>query len=797
MKWSGAPAVPKVLALALAASSCGDGRGRAEPDWVHVAVRLPGGSAPDAFHVTIARQGGEVSTLVCPEPLVPSSTERCAAEGFELSSPRSGTEVTLRSRGYGFVTSSLAPGRDVTIDLTPVSPADQTPDYATGFGGDGCIDDLLALALPLSTDLGESSSVKFYVADLLLAPRVYFQNTKLHPLHFDFASRILGVPESATEFARKTYSGEDRTAMAGTLTYYPGVSGVEASGGTVVDAPWTLNFFSSDDVTPEQVRVAHRLVEERISCLDWSGRERRLVYLPAGDLQERQAAEDAEGFGRQAILSTRHSDFYAGISLQALNPGVAFGTLKRMTPEELAATPVSYRDLLLLTRLPNQLPVVAGTITEEFQTPLAHVNVAARTRGTPNLAYPGASEDASIAPLIDELVRLEVGAGDFSIRAATLAEAEEFWRARLPARFVPAFDSSFTGVPSWDELVFSDSIRVGAKAANLAELSRALGENAPAEGLAVPFHYYEAHLDRSRSTGELCDAAATDCSMSGRDPDACQYARELCLPPDVEAETLTDHVARLLADESFEQDTVKREAALGQLRYLVENSPLDPDFASLLDSRVAEVFQTARVRLRSSTNSEDLANFSGAGLYESYGARADGGDEAPSRVIPKVFSAVWSFRAFEERSFWNIDHRAVRMGTVINEAFTEELANGVLVTANIADPSIYGMYVNVQKGEQSVTNPTNGALPETFSIIDGPEGLEVVRQRFSTLSPEQPVLGDEEIAALYGAAAKARAHFEPLYDLGPGQLILEMEFKLTPAREIVFKQARPYTVAAD
>jgi pyruvate,water dikinase len=137
------------------------------------------------------------------------------------------------------------------------------------------------------------------------------------------------------------------------------------------------------------------------------------------------------------------------------------------------------------------------------------------------------------------------------------------------------------------------------------------------------------------------------------------------------------------------------------------------------------------------------------------------------------------------------------MGCVINEAFPAELANGVIITANIADPGVYGMYVNVQKGEQSVTNPTNGALPESFSIVEGPGGVQAVRHRYSTLSPGTPLLSDAELEELYRASARARAHFEPLYDLGAGQLVLDMEFKLTPEHEIVIKQARPYTVASN
>jgi len=155
-----------------------------------------------------------------------------------------------------------------------------------------------------------------------------------------------------------------------------------------------------------------------------------------------------------------------------------------------------------------------------------------------------------------------------------------------------------------------------------------------------------------------------------------------------------------------------------------------------------------------------------------------------------VFSSVWSFRAFEERSFWNIDQAAVRMGCAINEAFVDELANGVLITQNIADATTYGMYVNVQQGEASVTNPEHGELPEIFSIL-ADTGYRVVRSRYSSLSPDAPILTDAEIKSLYDAGVLAQTHFSELYGKS---VVLDIEFKLTPDHRIVFKQARPYTV---
>lgn len=299
-------------------------------------------------------------------------------------------------------------------------------------------------------------------------------------------------------------------------------------------------------------------------------------------------------------------------------------------------------------------------------------------------------------------------------------------------------------------------------------------------------------MDASHSSAALCDAAERDCLATGRDAAACEAARAGCLTGDA-TERFTNFSARWLDEPSFNENTVLRDAVLATLRYFIEHTPVDSEFGSLLDRRVSEVFGDARVKIRSSTNSEDLPNFSGAGLYNSHAANGDD-KPAPSKVITRVFASVWNFRAFEERSYWNIDHRAIRMGCAINQAFTAELANGVLLTENVADPAIYGMYVNVQQGEESVVNPTDGTLPEIFTIL-GDADYAVARQRFSSLSPTEPLLSDDDVASLYQAADKARQHFAPLYGRSVGQLILDIEFKLTPEGTIVLKQARPYNPA--
>jgi phosphoenolpyruvate synthase/pyruvate phosphate dikinase len=225
--------------------------------------------------------------------------------------------------------------------------------------------------------------------------------------------------------------------------------------------------------------------------------------------------------------------------------------------------------------------------------------------------------------------------------------------------------------------------------------------------------------------------------------------------------------------------------------YLISHGAVDPAFGAALDLRVAESFGQAKVRLRSSTNAEDLPGFSGAGLYESLSAYGSGTARASAR-IREVWASVWTFRAFEERQFWNIDHRAMRMGIAVNLAVDDEVANGVLITQNLANPGAPGMYVNVQAGEVEVTNPENGAIPEVFSIIPAPpqQGFQIVRQRFSSLSPGRALLDDGEVARLAMAASQVEQHFASQY---PDRPPLDLEFKFHGSeRRLLMKQARPY-----
>jgi pyruvate,water dikinase len=759
-----------------------------------IEIRAPD-SAPSRYRAIVDLGGPELLRLTCPQAKAVGPV-RCTTQGLSLERVLPGAVLTIKAPGYSFVTHSISDeeqraGR-LALNLASLPPFEAKDAYRTGIGpgeGEAAFRDL---AVTMPTELGPALSVKFYIAGLPDEPKVYFQNTRLYPLHYDFVRLGLGLPLSRVQFEQQTYHGESRKAMAGTLVYYPSLRFPSDAQGADLEQPVGLEFFPSDDLSANQALIAHRLLEERLHWLALEGPDHRLVYMPAGSLQEKALAAARDRFAQAEALAADRVAVYAGVTQQILNPGIAYGTLRLFTPDELARAAVSFRDIAVLTRLPNDLPLVGGTITEELQTPLAHVNLAARARGTPNVALRTASTDARIAPFLNELVRFEVKADGFSLERTTLDEARAFWQSQTREPLVPKSDDSLQGMKSFGEMTFADSLRFGAKAANLSELKKALGDLAPI-GFGVSFAAYQQYMSSQVITDASCNEARVDCEREGRAVDVCDRAQAHCAAAAAAGASYDGYIERLLRDDGFLSDTPLREACLDGLVYLVGHGSVDAAFAAELDARVTEFFGQGKVRLRSSTNAEDLPGFSGAGLYESLSAYGSGPQRASARVR-EVWASVWTFRAFEERQFWNIDHPAMRMAIAVNLAVDDEIANGVLITQNLANPAAPGFYVNVQAGEVEVTNPENGAIPEVFSIIAAPQqGFQVVRQRFSSLSLDRPLLDDAEVARLATAASQVEQHFAPFYPEGPA---LDLEFKFHgPERRMLIKQARPYSAA--
>lgn len=673
-----------------------------------------------------------------------------------------------------------------------------------------------ALASNDPTDLGPAYTVKALVLDATTSkPQIWFI-PKRYSLHWEFA-RDLDRKRFATRdaFDAQVYHDPAHPHAALTLTWYKGLTVASENLPPEAIHPITLTFFPSDNVRDDLVHAAYQRVLAAMPMVPRQGRQDRLAYVPATALLQSMVDLAPAKWAKAGVAWLRLTELYAGVELQAMNPGVAYGTLRAVPAGKLAQAAVSYRDILVLDRLPLDLPPVAGTITEELQTPLAHVNVAAKTRKTPNLALLGALTDARVQPLLGRPVRFEVYKGGFSLKEVPAAEVDAWWKQKLSGpTWHPQADLTVQGVHDMasENLGFAASKAFGFKAANYAELhllwKQYAGEVAKWQtlpdgqatfttgSLAVPFAEYEHHLLAAQVTETTCEAAKVAChGEDDQTADGCDRAAQVC--KEVVAgkpANLKAYIAAVLDRPDFAADSALRASLLHGFRHVIETTPVEAKFGKELDAAIYLRFFSDGVRLRSSTNAEDVPGFTGAGLYDSFTAYASGPKRASLR-IRKTWASVWSWRAFEERSLWKIAHLDVRMAVQINQAYPAEIANGVLVTKNLADVGAWGYYVNVQKGEASVTNPEGGITPEVLVLHwhGDPVQVDASTLQWSSLSPGEPLLHPKDLDRLVRAMFWAHPHFAALYGKTTDQMHFEVEFKIhDEARNLYVKQIRPF-----
>ena len=465
--------------------------------------------------------------------------------------------------------------------------------------------------------------------------------------------------------------------------------------------------------------------------------------------------------GRVPIMATETP--YVGVREQPMHAAVAFGELRFVPATELERTPLGPRVVLVTDRVPNDIGFVGGLITGELQTPLSHVNVLSQNRGTPNLALVGAQGDPRIAPFLGQLVRFEVTERGFSIRAATPDEAAAHHAARGEGGqpLIPSRDLSLRGVVDLGRRGLADLPAIGGKAAQFAELYRVPftprgRAQIPNSAFAIPLAHYDDHA-RASGAHALLESA--------------------------------------LADPRFQSDAPFRTERLAAIREAILIHPLDAALLAQVHHEVVERFgDDARVRFRSSSNTEDLGGFNGAGLYTSRGARA-AREGSIADAIRTVWASLWSERAHDERAYFRVDPRAVGMGILVHAAFESEEGSAIVVSRSVHDPLRADIYtVNTQRGEARVANPAPGVLSEQLDYRWHRRPRVIVRAR-STFSPERSLLSERELETLARATRAIHDHFRRLFDPEESDryFAVEVEAKFADdSRELFIKQARIY-----
>ena len=664
----------------------------------------------------------------------------------------------------------------------------------------------------------QGPSLKFLIDNRTATPVVYFQNAQYleagkTPMsaryHYYFGEEVLpGFAETLESFNDRTYSTNDKRYVAGTVQTYR----IDPNGAPL----YGFQFYPEDVASEKTILESMQALKKAFQI---SGA--KLAFVATGPQQT--TATIKSGLAALRMENTSVDKILGSLKYLPLNPGEAWGYLRIFPSNSDELTPL---DIAVLDDLPLDLAVCAGVITRAYQDASSHVNLKSKERGTPDMVLRDASPThAKLAPFANKPVHLIVKPDGFVIEATTEAMVKQKFEERtnkpwMPVDYVPASQPfAFSQMcPS----AAADCIKAqkifGSKAANLALLQ------------------HKQVLGRATDAGTPSQRAGYDLAPAGAGLPVQFYFDFVAYAPNTTLRTKLS--ALIAAEKAGTLSPAQRRTMADDVRAEFMRSQVPPAILSAVRTKLTQTLPGAdRIKIRSSANAEDLANFDGAGLHDSFSARlsntdnADGscvvnveqdGVETKLEVQPKTlncalkgtWASLWNKRAIEERSFARLDHATVGMGIAIVERYDDDaeiVANSVIVTRVIGNEGLYGYSFSTQVGNNLVTNPMPGTYSENViaGFVEATRPPTFTVTRFATPAKDAPpmttrVLDDGRMSAMLEytkviEAAYCRA--KPGYYANSCDMVtldpekptaLDLEVKVMANGRYIFKQVREF-----
>jgi hypothetical protein len=547
-----------------------------------------------------------------------------------------------------------------------------------------------------------------------------------------------------------------------------------------------IQLMSQDPLEPEFIKAAFTVLSANMPSVPET-----LFYLPVAE-QMNFVLKEAARFAALGIKLASRNSTEARI---CYNAGWGVGHVRVVKEGELdgllADGAIGSSDILVMDEVPRELPIVAGIVVSRTSSPSSHPALLAGMLSIPFIYEEKATSQESWLKLArsGEAVFVQatgdaVGTCQVLVRsgsALTPSEAASLAALKKPLPLtLNDYDRSVTEPILLDKLGRADADKVGAKAANVAELRRIIPDHTVTEGLALPVALFAEALRLGQTADGQSLRSALDQEL--------QTLLTPGTPPQASAQ------------------------GLARMRTLIEGAKIPAALQRRILDAIGQVFpKGTRIKFRSSSNIEDHPEFNGAGLYESKGACVGDDDRAEKtglcqdkkdpvmKSALKVWASLYSLKAWSARRYYGVNEEFAGMGILVQRSYKGELANGVAISS-------YPAYNNSGDGPQSmevqstafpgedleVANPPAGKIPETTRIT--PTELEL--QIPSTEVARGRMLMDESLyRQLYEQMNIVHEHYrKALNPKDPAHFKLDMEWKLVNDQgtlKIIIKQVRP------
>lgn len=505
---------------------------------------------------------------------------------------------------------------------------------------------------------------------------------------------------------------------------------------------WTFEFWEGDLISAAQIKTASEVINKSFF--------QPVAFKPNSTRQDEVSA------GVEGLERVLQSDIAREQEYEPLNLARGLGRIHII--EKLDDhVEIGANEILVLNEVPIHLPPVAGVIVARPSTPLSHINLLVKGWGVPNAYIKNAHQ------LLKEYdgwwVSFETKRDTYTITRADLDQVREYQKrmAARPDLVRPHSDLRVSRIATLRQQRARDVVAYGGKSANLGEMMQARlpGIIIPS-GFTIPFFYYD------------------------------QFILENKLDEPIDA---------MMNDQKFVHDPAYRRTRLTELRERIQRGAVNDRLSRSVLSIVRAQYSGKGLFARSSSNAEDLPNFSGAGLHSSVPNVK--GDRELIEAIKTVWASLWNFEAYEARERAGIDHSRVYMAVLLQEGINADSA-GVMLTTDPYDRENKGAYyISAKRGlgikvvegkrvaEQIIFRPQTNTIQvltrsaeDSLLTFDENGGVKEI-----SISGERAVLTDEMVRKLVKAARSIKRVF--------GGKDLDIEW-IYMGGQIYIVQARPF-----
>ena len=613
--------------------------------------------------------------------------------------------------------------------------------------------------------------------------RLHFINAREYQFHADYiGERIMGLPAGEIrgqidDFNKQVYLRDDRP-------YVLGIVALQKRDG---EQFFTLETVEIDTMGKAILVAFYELLKQSLDPT------LPLFFKPANHHQE----SIVRGLDSQTLPRLYNHELYATQDFVLLNAGEAQGRLRLFTAETYRRDghTLKWYDIICMDRVPDDIPRVSGLINSAHTTPLSHTNVLACGWGIPNAVQVNARAMIVDQGLDGQWVRYAVESKASSIlleKATAPASPPErpAWSVHRVRLELPETEN--TAIMPLSRLRMTDRYRFGTKAANLGELVHVLDQ-----GSARLTGFYRVPRTARADLLSYLSAEVEDKSGHNLGEKAWQYLvsylqvpRGIALPFSLQVEFLQSSwriqqaIGRLKM--ALELGAKEIDSLCLELQRLIRTTRMSDKLRECIDEQIATYLAGVRsFVVRSSSNAEDLKDFSAAGIYESFNhvTTADKIFES----IKEVWGSLVSPRSVRLRQEVGISLDDCYMGVIIQEEVQGNMG-GVMVTTNPADPitDFRNVYINVSA--KSATEVVAGkSMPSQYlyNTVEG-GGRTLAKSEGNELSEMQEQL----LQRLAFCGRLLQSHFSQDYAFSTP---VDIEWS-AQGNQLYLLQLRPYKV---